>query len=144
MKHWLLTVALICFGSIARAVPYFDFIDPVHPQVSAGTIFDTHGKPVMGFTNVAIVYHPLSAGSLIPLSWQKIIPPESWTLLNFGAGGYGGDGVGGVGAGVHATSHAPTGGRPGALRLREAPAPRPARGALLRDWAAARSLRKLS
>lgn len=101
MKHWLLTIALICFVSTAKAVPYFDFIDPVHPQVSAGTIFDTHGGPVIAFTNVAIIYHPLSAGSLIPLYWQTIIPPESWTLLNVGAGGSGGNWVGAFGSSVN-------------------------------------------
>ncbi len=38
------------------------------------------------FTNLAVAYHPLSAGSLIPPALQTYLPPESWACTI--GGGY--------------------------------------------------------
>lgn len=58
------------------------------------------------FTNIAILYHPLSAGSLIPERFQAYLPPESWACTIGGsyapAANTGSLGVGaGFGCGVN-------------------------------------------
>lgn len=88
MKHWLLGVALICLCSTAKASPYFNYLgeknQPIY--VSQGALFTTNNFSYQqAFTNVAVVYHPLSAGSIIPAELQAYLPPESWSI-NLGAG----------------------------------------------------------
>lgn len=90
MKHWLLAAALICLGSSVQASPYFRFVNWSHPILSAGILIDqNHPAHITGVTDVALITHSTADGTLIPLSWQGIVPPEDWVPLQFG-GGYGG------------------------------------------------------
>lgn len=91
MKHFLLAVALICFGSPAQAKPYFETIakDPAHPKVSASLLYTSKLEFDGGVTDVALVFHRADATDTL---WpQKLLdlgaPPLSWTLLELGVGG---------------------------------------------------------
>lgn len=91
MKHFLLAVALICFGSNAYAGPYFDtfFRDPSHPKISAQILYTSRFDFDGGVSDVALVYHKADPGdSLWPKTFLAAgIPPLSWTLLEVGGGG---------------------------------------------------------
>lgn len=80
MKHWLLGIALICWGSIAHANPYFRLIDPVHPKPVAGALIDPFS---LGNTSVAsllpLVTHSTSDGCILPS-----IICEDWSPLAVG------------------------------------------------------------
>lgn len=106
MKHYLLAVALICFGSSRAAArlggealpdgqrvskPYFETIlkDPKHPKVSASVLYTSQLEFDGGVTDIALVYHKADRDDTL---WpQKLLdlgmPPLSWTLLELGVGG---------------------------------------------------------
>lgn len=87
MKKILVTL-LLSVPAVSLASPYFRFIDPNHPQISAGALFDNHNlKNTQAVTDVAIIMHSQKDGSIIPESWQKFVPPEAWTPLQIGGGG---------------------------------------------------------
>lgn len=67
MKHYLLAVALVCFGSSAHAEPYFRWADPAHVYKTAGAYVDPSapGKSSYG-TAVALVTHSPRDGCLLP------------------------------------------------------------------------------
>ena len=107
-----LLAALLLVASFAHAGPSQAPGDPyfkglwganlTNPQVSAGAIFSSKGVSVSAFTNLALVYHNADAEhSLIPAELQAYIPPETWTLLNVGFGGSGGNYVFGLGSSVN-------------------------------------------
>jgi len=93
MKSLLAALFLaLAVNSHAYNGPYFQGLwgkNLTHPQTSLGAVFDSKGNLISGaFTNVAIVYHSADPdNSLIPTQLQSYLPPESWTLLNFGYGG---------------------------------------------------------
>lgn len=83
-------IALLLLGlpQVAHAVPYFKFIDPNHPQMSAGFLISPKAPlDTVGVIDLALVTHKAGDGSIIPLSWQSIIPPESWVPVQIGVGG---------------------------------------------------------
>lgn len=105
MKHYLLAVALICFGSSARAAlggvagpdgvkpstPYFETIlkDPAHPRIGAGVLYTPAFEFDGAVTDVALVFHRANPDDTL---WPKQLldigfPPISWTLLELGGGG---------------------------------------------------------
>lgn len=103
MKHYLLAVALICFGSPARAYdapmpaappapkPYFLTIlrDYAHPKMSASLLYTSKLDFDGGVTDVALIYHKADpTDTLWPQAFQDLgMPPLSWTLLELGFGG---------------------------------------------------------
>ena len=120
MKHWLFSVALVCFGSIAAAQeaalplcalppakpvshPYFRPLDPAHIQQSLGMLYDPSGvNNSAGVTDIALITHSTKDGSIIPESWQGILPPENWSPLSIGFGGsLRGDAIVGLGASIN-------------------------------------------
>lgn len=106
MKHYLLAVALICFGSTsARAIlgskppeegprpskPYFETIvrDIAHPKVTASTLYTSRFDFDGGETKAALVWHKGDPNDTL---WpQQLLdlgmPPLSWALLELGVGG---------------------------------------------------------
>lgn len=55
------------------------------------------------FTNIAVLYHPLTAGSIIPTKFQPYLPPESWACTvgaDYAPASAGGGGAG-VGCGLN-------------------------------------------
>jgi hypothetical protein len=80
MKHWLIA-ALICFGSLAHAAPYFRPLDIRHPQPVAGALIDPRN---LGQSEVAsllpLLTHSPKDGCLMPS-----IVCEDWTPLAVGA-----------------------------------------------------------
>lgn len=125
MKHWIAAAALICFCSMparaasrrealvcpvvrcdAAAPPYYHTLwgDHYQPQFSAGVLFNVSGQPVSPFTNMALIYHPASAGPVLPFAPAEIqpyIPEVGYTLLSVGAGGGAGTYRAGPGASVN-------------------------------------------
>jgi len=99
---WLMAGLLLMLTGTAKAAPYLYY--PLTPgysySVSNGALFDSHFNLVMDFTNYALVYHPLSSGSIIPVELQKWVPPESWSI-DLGGGWSGGVALGGVGFGLN-------------------------------------------
>lgn len=88
MKHWLLAAALICLGTQAQASPYFRLIDPSHPHFGAGFLISPKDPTnTAGITDLAIITHSTADGTIIPATWQTIIPPESWVPFQIGFGG---------------------------------------------------------
>ena len=87
MKNTALVVALICFGSIASATPYARLFDPANIYQAAGCGFDTTGHaPAACTTDIGVVTHSTTDGSIIPWAWQPLLPPEDWAI-SIGGGG---------------------------------------------------------
>ena len=82
---------------------YFHYMDPSNPQISAGALFDPRGDitRTQAVTDIAIVTHSTTDGSIIPASWQSYIPPEAWVPLQIGGGGTGGNYIINVGSSVN-------------------------------------------
>jgi hypothetical protein len=81
MKHWLFAAALICFGTIASANPYFRIIDPKHPQPVAGALIAPEDLgQTSGATLLPLVTHSPNDGCLLPQ-----IVCEDWSPLAIGA-----------------------------------------------------------
>jgi len=98
MKSMIVALMLLAVGANAK---YFD--SPFQGgkwYVSDGALFTSHFSGAGNFTNAAPLYHPLSAGSIIPQEFQAYIPPESWSL-NLGGGWNNANGIGGTGASVN-------------------------------------------
>jgi hypothetical protein len=93
-------VALILsLPTASAASPYFRLIDPAHPQVAAGALFDPAGlNKTYAVTSLALITHSTKDGSIVPEKWQTYLPPEAWTPLQVGGGGTGGEYVASVGA----------------------------------------------
>ncbi len=84
----LTTVALLTLAVPSFASPYFRPLDIAHPQISAGAIWSTSQlNQSVGVTDIAIITHSPSDGSIIPASLRSIIAPEDWVPLQIGAGG---------------------------------------------------------
>lgn len=68
---------------------YFRWLDPHHLLVSAGTLYDLSGvEPVSYVTEVALVTHSTTDGSIIPPALQRAgILAEDWTPVQVGFGG---------------------------------------------------------
>jgi len=82
MRNIVLMIALLTgLVNTCRATPYFRFIDPAHPAISAGGFMDMDGRSDYGSMLALITHHPRD-GMLV-----KSAPCE-WTLLAIG-GGYG-------------------------------------------------------
>ena len=103
MKKAYLLVTLLLALSSARASavgpdgplapagnPYIQGIwtrgNPIY--ISQGVTFTPRMTYQQTFTNVAVIYHPLSAGSIIPVKLQPWLPLESWAITL--GGGYAG------------------------------------------------------
>lgn len=104
MKHWLIAVSLICFGSQAHAA-YFDtlFRDPTHPKIAVSSLFTPKFVFDGAESDVALVFHKADPNeTIIP---QRLldagVKPVSWTLLEAGAGGDRHTGFASVGPGIY-------------------------------------------
>lgn len=74
--------------SAAAGNPYFrvPYVTPgAKVYLSQGILLTPRMAYSQAWTNVAAVYHPLSAGSIIPTDLQPYLPPEAWSV-NLGAG----------------------------------------------------------
>ena len=84
-----LAMMLMLLAGSVKASPYFyvPFVTKdAQVNLSQGALFTpSQFNYSQTFTNMAIVYHPLSSGSIIPQTFQAYIPPESWSI-NFGGG----------------------------------------------------------
>jgi len=95
----LLALLVMLLPSLSLASPYFRMINPKHPQVAAGALFDPAGLgKTQAVTSLALVTHSTKDGSIIPEKLQPYFPPESWTPLQIGGGGNGGEYVATIGA----------------------------------------------
>lgn len=92
MKHWLLAVALICFGSTAKASPYFRIYGWDYGSHNLSLSSMSHPKPVAGaFINPTNVGQT-SGGALVPLVTHSpndgcLLPSfvcEDWSPLAVG------------------------------------------------------------
>lgn len=121
MRTLLLSAAFVCLGGLASAQevaplplcalppekpvshPYFRPLDPSHIQQSAGMLYDPSGvNNSAGITDIALITHSMKDGSIIPESWQGLLPPENWSPLSVGFGGsLSGDAIVGLGASVN-------------------------------------------
>lgn len=81
--------ALACLLSQAvQAAPYFRLIDPSHPIIGAGLLIAPKDPlNTVAITDLALITHSTADGTIIPKSWQQILPPESWVPLQIGFGG---------------------------------------------------------
>lgn len=100
----LLVVLLGCTLSCKNlyASPYFRLIDPSHPIVSAGVLFDP--KDIMNtgvITNIALVTHSTRDGTIVPDKYQGILAPEDWVPVQVGGGYAAGNGVISAGTSVN-------------------------------------------
>jgi hypothetical protein len=78
MKHYLLAAALICFGSLTHAAPYFRFLRPLD-EVKTGA-FIKIGTPNDNVTyglQTTLVKHRAEDGYFL-------LPGVSWALLDVG------------------------------------------------------------
>jgi hypothetical protein len=91
----MIAAFLLMVPMAASATPYFRLIDPSHLQVSAGFLISPKNpSDTAGVTELALITHSTADGTIIPQSWQSIIPPESWVPLQIGAGGsFSGDAI---------------------------------------------------
>lgn len=88
MKKLMMFVVAMLAAASVKAAPYFyvPFVTPGSQlYLSQGALFTPSFGYSQTFTNAAIVYHPVSSGSIIPVEFQKYLPPESWSI-NFGGG----------------------------------------------------------
>ena len=98
-----LLACLVLLTSTAGAEPYLQtpFAGPGLGKwyPASGAAFSGKLAYEHAQTNVVVLYHPLSAGSLIPAVLQTWVPPESWACTL--GGNYGGNMApsGGVAAG---------------------------------------------
>ena len=85
----LLFVAGMVFSGLANSAPYFQLLDPSHPQIAAGLLISPKTpKDTLAVTDLALVTHSAKSGqSIIPAALQSIIPPESWVPLQGSFGG---------------------------------------------------------
>ncbi len=92
-------IALMLFAAPAFAGPYFRPIDPHHLQYGAGFLISPRTpQKTAGVTDIALITHSSTDGSIIPDAWQGYLPPESWTPLQVGVGGsFTGDALIGLG-----------------------------------------------
>lgn len=100
MKELMLALPLMFVSLSSWSEPYVSgfWTKGSSVYISQGATFmPTSFEYERTFTNVAIFYHPVSAGSVIPQKMQSFIPPESWACT-FG-GGYAGA-QGGISVGV--------------------------------------------
>lgn len=80
MKHWLLGIALICWGSIAHANPYFRFINPAHPHPTTGALLDTKNlRDSEAAVLLPLVTHSPTDGCIFPS-----IICEDWSPISIG------------------------------------------------------------
>ena len=106
MKYILGFLFLTSFCGISNAAPYVQGLwtknAPVYISQDV-VLMPTSLAYDRTFTNIAVVYHPLSSGSMIPVAWRQYLPPESWACTvgaGYGAGsGAGTDG--GFGCGLN-------------------------------------------
>ena len=101
IKNLGFAAAFMLAAGTAGAEPYIQGVwSDGHPvYLSEGATFTpTSMKYDRTFTNVAVLYHPLSAGSIIPEKLRPFIPPESWACT-VGGGYWAEDGNAGVGVG---------------------------------------------
>lgn len=88
MKPLHAILSLVLLSMSASANPYFRPIDPNHPQVGAGFLISPKDPiKTMAVSDLALITHSTKDGTIIPDSWQGIIPPESWVPLQVGLGG---------------------------------------------------------
>jgi hypothetical protein len=81
MKHWLLVVALVCFGSFAHAAPYFRPLNPAHPKAVMGALLAPEGLKQSEATGLLPLFtHSPADGCMFPS-----IVCEDWTPLAVGA-----------------------------------------------------------
>lgn len=102
MKKLLVVPLLLILAEVTKAAPYLYLptTQGYQWQVSEGVLFDAKMSAASEFTNVPIIYHPLSSGSIIPTEFQQYLPPESWSL-DLGAGVNGGNTRIGIGIGIN-------------------------------------------
>src|SRR3974377_2060193 len=85
MKKLIIVVVSMLAVSLVNAYPYF-YVYPVtkgsQAYISQGALFTPSFdlSQTAAFTNLAIVYHPITSGSIIPSELQPYIPPESWSI----------------------------------------------------------------
>jgi hypothetical protein len=93
-----LAVLLLMLAGVVHANPYVytPFTKGYQYNLSEGALFDSHFSNPIAATDLAVFYHPLSSGSVLPSSWQEFIPPESWSI---NCGGGAGNGISYAGCG---------------------------------------------
>lgn len=101
MKKLIMLALMLMAGSV-KASPYFytPFTKGYQFEISNGALFDSQFNPVMDFTNIPLVYHPISSGSILPAVVQPYLPPESWSV-DLGGGYAGNTAFGGIGLGIN-------------------------------------------
>lgn len=78
----------VLLSSQAHATPYARLMDPAHVHQSAAVLIDPNGaQPTVAVMDVCTVTHSTADGSIIPMAWRSIIPPENLCLLGIGGGG---------------------------------------------------------
>lgn len=83
-----LIAALLFLPSLSFASPYFRLLDLSHPQVGAGFLIAPKDPlSSIAVTELALLTHSAADGSIVPASWQSVLPPESWVPLQAGFGG---------------------------------------------------------
>lgn len=89
-----LLIALLLGVTVPSHAQYFQtyFQNLAHPQMNAGVDYTMKGSYDGAVTKVALVYHSANPNdSIIPKSWQNVIPPDSWCLLCAGISGNAGN-----------------------------------------------------
>lgn len=87
MKKTLVALILLVTPA-ANAASYFRFIDVNHVQQSAAFLFDPNGiSGSVGVTNIALITHSTTDGTIVPLALQPYLPPENWAPIEIGGGG---------------------------------------------------------
>src|ERR1035437_7961033 len=95
-KMLVAVVVLLAVGAVkAMAAPYFQEASPSYLPIGAGATFSMKGQ---GFGSAqfgntyGLIFHKADKNNtLVPESWQSIIPPESWVLLQVGWAGTAGN-----------------------------------------------------
>lgn len=102
MKGLIAAVLLAATVGSASASPYLQWIG-----TKGAPLYFSQGVDLMptslvydrSTTNLAVLYHPLSAGSIIPVELQPYIPPESWAFTIGGSYGSASGGAPGISLG---------------------------------------------
>jgi hypothetical protein len=90
----LLASLLALLAASSHATPYARPFDAKNIHQSAGCGFDTTGNsPMACTTDIAILTHDTSDGSIIPWAWQPLLPPEDWAVSVGGGGSIKGEAV---------------------------------------------------
>ena len=140
-----LLACLVLLASIAGAEPY---LQTPFAGAGAGKWYPVQGAAFSGRleyehvqTNIPVLYHPLTAGSIVPEVLQGWLPPEAWACTVGGNYGSGNAGLAG-GCGVNLADSTRSwlsalllkAGNPAVKKLGLAIAPRASQPTLFAQW----------